>query len=356
MKHRLKLWLREGWSRALLHLGLWRIVDRLSPPRLLILAGHCVEEGASNGGLPADMKISPARLEALLRALGRRFRLVTVGEGLAALERGEAGRSMVALSMDDGYADNRSALLPLLERVGGRATVFLESRPLEERRVNWSHLWFWLLDRLGCAEATRLVAAELDDEPTSTHLRRLVEQAPVDLAYQVKRVLKYDAPSAERDRAIQAVFEARGGDERALCERVYMDWDDVRALAESGRFELGGHTVSHHVLATLPPEQQAREVAGGRAPLVRELGEEAGSTFAYPFGRRWDFDDASVEAARAAGFRSAVTTHAGVVTRGRDPWRLPRWMIDEETPLHHLVAEACGGFELWRRLGLDLVE
>ena len=28
----------------------------------------------------------------------------------------------------------------------------------------------------------------------------------------------------------------------------------------------------------------------------------------------------------------------------------------EATPLHQVVVEACGGFELLRRLGLDLVE
>ena len=51
MKHALKGWLREAWARGLVHLGLWRLVDRLMPRRMLVLAGHCVAEEASNGGL-----------------------------------------------------------------------------------------------------------------------------------------------------------------------------------------------------------------------------------------------------------------------------------------------------------------
>jgi hypothetical protein len=35
---------------------------------------------------------------------------------------------------------------------------------------------------------------------------------------------------------------------------------------------------------------------------------------------------------------------------------LARWMVDEQTPLHWLVAEACGGFALLRRLGIELAE
>ncbi|MDA1265685.1 MAG: polysaccharide deacetylase family protein [Planctomycetota bacterium] len=355
MKHKLKGWARELWSRGLYHTGLWRLVDRLMPPRLLVLAGHCVEEEASNGGLPADMKLSRGRLEYILRTLGRRFPLVSVGAGQRAIAAG-AERSMVALSMDDGYADNRSALLPLLERVDGKATVYLESRPLEERRVNWSHKWFWLIDKLDAEQATRLMMVEVTDADTSERLRRLLEEAPGDLAYRSKRVLKYEAPAGARDEALDRIFQEQGGDERALCERIYMDWEDVRALHSSGRFELGGHTVHHHVLSTLTAEEQAEEVRGGREVLVRELGEDAGVSFAYPFGRRWDFDAASADAVQAAGFVGAVTTHAGVVTKGSDPLRLPRWMIDEDTPIHHLVTEACGGFALLRRLGIDLVE
>lgn len=356
MKHALKGWLREAWARGLVHLGLWRLVDRLMPRRMLVLAGHCVAEEASNGGLPADMKIEAARLERLLGELGRRFRLVTIGEGLAALDEDGGGRSLVALSMDDGYADNRSALLPLLERTDARATVFLESRVLTDRRVNWSHKWFWVLDQLGAEAATRQLMNEVEAPELLERLRRVAEESSADLAYQVKRVLKYEAQPAERDPAIDALFAARGGDEAALVERIYMTAEDARALQGSGRVELGGHTMSHHVLSTLSASEQQAEVEGGRAALEALFGAASGVCFAYPFGRRWDVDEASAEAVRAAGFRGAVTTHAGVVTRGSDPLHLPRWMIDDSTPLHHLVCEACGGFELLRRLGLDLSE
>jgi len=356
MKHALKGWLREAWARGLYHLGLWRLVDRLMPRRMLVLAGHCVAEEASNGGLPGDMKIEAARLERVLRTLGRGFRMVTVGEGLAALEEPDDRRSLVALSMDDGYADNRSALLPLLERTDAKATVFLESRVMTDRRVNWSHKWFWVLDQLGAEATTRQLMSEVRAPELLERLRRVVEEGPAELAYQVKRVLKYEARPADRDPAIDALFAARGGDEAALVERIYMAPEDARALQDSGRVELGGHTVSHHVLSTLSADEQRAEVGDGKAALEDLFGGGSGVCFAYPFGRRWDVDDDSLEAVRAAGFRGAVTTHAGVITRGSDPLRLPRWMIDDRTPLHHLVCEACGGFELLRRLGLDLSE
>jgi hypothetical protein len=88
---------------------------------------------------------------------------------------------------------------------------------------------------------------------------------------------------------------------------------------------------------------------------VRELGTQP-TSFAYPFGRRWDFDDAARENVVAAGFELELTMHAGANAPDSDPTTLRRLAIDDGVELHLLVAEACGGFELVRRLGVDLSE
>ena len=352
MKHRLKILLREGWSRLLFHTGLHRAVSRLMPPRLTVLAGHCVDDPEVNGDLPPDMKISRARLERILRFLGRHHELCTVGDGVARLRAGN-GRSLVALSMDDGYRDNLRALAPLLREVGAPATVYLETRPLDERRVNWTHKFFWLLDRMGARDLVFEYVERVDDEAPNIRLQQIVAEAE-RVPYLLKRTLKYESDPAKRDAAIDALFAEQGGDERALCDRLYLTWDDARALRDAG-VELGGHTVTHQVLSTLTPERQRQEVTGCRAALERELGA-APASFAYPFGRRWDFDAESAAAARDAGFASATTTHAGTNAATDDPLRLKRLMIDDSAELHRIAAEACGGFDLLRRLGVDLSE
>ena len=352
MKHRLKLWLRDVYARVVWYTGLFRVIDKLVPQRLTILAGHCVEDPELNGGLPADMKIRADRLEGLLSKLARHFDLVTVGEGFGRI-RAAHGRSMVALSMDDGYRDNHRVLPLILDRVGGSATVFLESRALEARRVNWSHLYFWLQERLGVERLGRRILELSQDAPLCSRLERVL--AGKQLEYRVKLALKYDAERDERERVLGRLFADEGGDERALCEGLYMDWEQARELQQRG-FEIGGHTVSHSILARLDEGRQREEIRGGRESLERELGAEAGCSFAYPFGRRWDFDDHSAVAVREAGYELAVTTHPGTNTRKTDPMRLARWMIDDRTPVHHLGCEAAGGFELLRRLGIELAE
>jgi hypothetical protein len=233
--------------------------------------------------------------------------------------------------------------------------VFLESRPLDERRVNWTHKLFWILARTSVAEFVMAYGEAAGQTDAFHAINQVVTEARDERSlYHVKRILKYESDPAERDAAVDRIFAELGGDERALCDALYMTWDQVRALRDAG-LELGGHTVTHPILARLSPAEQAREIAEGRAAMVRELGTEP-VTFAYPFGRNWDFDQAAREGVKRAGFRTAVTMHGGVNLRGADDTTYHRLALADGVKLHVLAAEACGGFALARRFGLNLSE
>jgi peptidoglycan/xylan/chitin deacetylase (PgdA/CDA1 family) len=355
LKHRLKMGLREAYARLLFHTGLHALVNRALERRMTILFGHCIEDDAVNGFLPRDMTM---REETLRRVVGwfqkRGYRVTGVAAGFDTL-KGTGKESIVALSLDDGYLDNRTRLLPVLRELDASATIFLESEPLDQRDVNWTHKYHWVI-RDGCVDGwTRRYMARTQDAATAEKLRTALEGPAEGLAYQVKRVLKYEAIPVDRDAVCQALFEESGGDLAELCRSLYMDWDDARALRDGG-VELGGHTISHPILSRLDRDGAAHEIGGGREALVRELGAEVPRVFAYPFGRAWDYDQTSIHAARDAGFELAVNTHAGVNKADSDPFQLKRLPVDDSTPMHLLVAEACGGFELLRKFGLDLSE
>ena len=351
-KHRFKLALKGAYARLLFHTGAHRILNRCCNPRLTILFGHCLED-PSNRFLPGDMKM---REETLRRVVGwfqkRGYPVTNISTGLDQIAR---GTSAVALSLDDGYKDNHTRVLPVLTELGASATVFLESRPLDERRVNWSHKYHWAISDSDTESFVRAYLAQSSDKLALEKLSRALEQGSERLAYRAKLVFKYDADPEDRDRVIDGIFRAAGGDEQALCDELYMTWDDVRELRDWG-VELGGHTVSHPILARLDEAEALAEIGHCRERMVAELGEASGQTFAYPFGRRWDYDEGTQRAARQAGFAQAVNTHAGANSPSADRWQLARLPVDDNTPLHLLVAHACGGFELLAKFGLDLRE
>lgn len=354
VKHKLKMTVRDLYARLLFHTGLHRVVDALMPRRLTILAGHCVSPSASSEHLPPDMKIDAGKLETLLAWFARRYAVVTVGAGVEELARSRRGKSLVALSMDDGYRDNCTVMLPVLQKLGLGATVFLETAPLDSRKVNWSHKFFWILTKLEPFEFVHRYGELCADKHAFHQANQFVTEGREDPVYHFKRILKYETDPADRDRVIDLVFAEQGGDERALCESLYVDWDQARAMQQAG-VELGGHTVHHQILSRLAPEAAEREIREGAAAMTKALGR-APVTFAYPWGRRWDFTPENAAATARAGFRTAVTMHAGTNSPRTEPTALHRLAIDGEARLHLLATEACGGFELLRRAGLNLSE
>jgi peptidoglycan/xylan/chitin deacetylase (PgdA/CDA1 family) len=71
--------------------------------------------------LPGDIDITPERFAQQLRWLSRWRRVVTLEE---TLKIGPRGRS-VAITFDDGFADNLTVALPMLERLKLPATLFM---------------------------------------------------------------------------------------------------------------------------------------------------------------------------------------------------------------------------------------
>lgn len=69
----------------------------------------------------ADADISPERFESQLRWLARWRRVVSLEETL----RAAAPRNLVAITFDDGYRDNLTVALPLLERFQLPMTLFV---------------------------------------------------------------------------------------------------------------------------------------------------------------------------------------------------------------------------------------
>ena len=90
---------------------------------------------------------------------------------------------------------------------------------------------------------------------------------------------------------------------RYESELLCLGWDDLNSLVERG-WEVGSHTCSHPHLSELTDEAEiARQLTESKAICEERIGCECRS-LAYPYSH---FDDRSVRAAAAAGYRTATT-------------------------------------------------
>lgn len=330
------------WARWLLSFAHRR---PLAHPRRLTIVRHHRVYAESERPL-YRLGVSEYVFEQQLALLHRRgLAPVTVAEGLAWLASGASGHR-VAMSFDDGYADNVERALPLLRDAGGRATFYLTAGLIEERRAPW---WDVVADRL---ERTRADRMEWSVEGGARTLDLSSRTARSRALGCIASTLRVD-PEAQRE-ALALLSERLDVRDPAPC--ALATWPQCRALVDAG-MEVGAHTLSHPFLSRLDAVRQREEVGGSIERIADRLGVRP-EGIAYPGG---DHDDRTVRVCADLGLRYAVTTHAGDNAPDADRFRLRRrgWSDgaclgpDGRFSRRLAMAELDGAFDGMRRVGAE---
>ncbi len=105
-----------------------------------------------------------------------------------------------------------------------------------------------------------------------------------------------------------------------------MDAAEVRDWLQAGQ-TIGAHSVSHPYLTRIPLAQAREEILASRKMLEDRFSVPV-RHFCYPFG---DFNPAIKDLVIEAGYESACTTTAGLITPNSDPYALNRIMARHQS-------------------------
>lgn len=251
------------------------------------------------------------------------FNVLPLDEAVRRLAEQTLPARAMAITFDDGYEDNCSVALPILQRHGLSATFFIATGFLDGGRM-WNDTVIEAVRRTTRNELDldRLAGGRLGrHDLTTVALRR----AAIDrLLPQIKYL-----DVAERLCVVEQIGQAAGV---ALPTTLMMRSSQVQALQRGG-MQVGAHTVSHPILAKLDERQARREMVDSKACLEQLLDRPV-TLFAYPNGKPGsDYSAASVALARAAGFAAGLSTVSGSATAKSDVFQLPRFTPWDRTRL-----------------------
>ncbi len=304
-----------------LHRVLRPLLSHFSPGgregQLAILIYHRV--------LPAPDPLRPgepdvSRFEWQMETLASLCNVLPLSEAVFRLREGSLPPRAVAITFDDGYADNLEVATPVLRRWGLPSTLFVATGFLDGG-IMWNDVVLEAFARLPSGRvdlsSVGLGVVEIrDDLDRRRH------------AGSVLKALKY-RPLEERVHLAHELADAMGV---ALPRDLMLDRNQLVQLSRQD-WEIGGHTVNHPILSVLSPEEGRREIVGGKAELERILGRPV-TLFAYPNGRPGeDYTSEHVKILPALGFEAAVSTHGAVNDSGSDPFQLARIHVWDRTPL-----------------------
>jgi peptidoglycan/xylan/chitin deacetylase (PgdA/CDA1 family) len=270
---------------------------------------------------PFDLAVHPDRFTAQIE------HLVELGSTVPLEEvTGSRHRNGIAVTFDDGYADNATVAAPRLSAAGVPATFFITAGRLGRRHFWWDRVTEALL---GPDLLESSVDVEVAGRGYWLDLRtQAARHRSMRFLHKKLRPLPPDVLEPAVDELLLRLRTSAAGD-----EHFTMTTEQMRSLAGLPLQDVGGHTRTHVQLRGQIEALQRSEVLGSIGDLTGLLGRPV-RTFAYPFGDELAVGSTAPRLVEEAGCTVACTTSPGLVRPRTKPYLLPRlhvrnWDRDE---------------------------
>ena len=324
--------------------GLLQWHERQMRQGLTILMYHRILPLAQCRQYPlASLVIPTEAFRQQMQWLAGHCRVLPVREALAQLAGGVPyKRPLVAVTFDDGYADNFELAAPILEEQGLRGTFFVTSDFVAQGEP----LWY---DR-ATAAWPQLTEAERRDFLSG--LPGAGQSIPNQSEGADLPAWMAGLKQMEPEKRLALVHRTQKRAKNLDLEPFRPMTPEQLALLHRRGHEIASHTVSHPILPQLDDDQLRRELEESAAKLSNWIDYKIVG-FCYPNG---DFNIRVEKAVRTAGYDYACTTRSGLNRIGCSPTRLARLSITIQRttsaegghdPLGYR-AELCRLRERWR--------
>ena len=313
----------------------------------IILMYHRVAEKDVD---PWSLCVTPLHFAQHLEVIQTYATPISLNQLVQSLHEGKIPESAVAITFDDGYANNLHNAKPLLERYNMAATVFVSGGyPIQSREFWWDELDQLILQPGRLPEELVLT---IKDKRHKWNLGAAIDYSEKDYEADHNAQIRSSQPS---DRLVfyfsvwqkmQSLYEsqrlktldeiAKWADANPIIRETHrlLEPEEVFNLEKGGLINVGAHTVTHALLSAHPVSIQRNEINQNKTYLEEILGHSVLS-FSYPFS---SYTKETISLARDAGFTCACSVIEETVWKHSDCFQLPRFGVED-----------CNGeqFERW---------
>lgn len=271
-----------------------------------------------------DVCVTPEHFAEHMGALSKYAQPISLNGLVQCMKVGILPPKAVAVTFDDGYADNLYEAKPILEKYEIPATIFVCTG------YSGREFWWDELERLIMSSHADLGALRLDVGKSQFKWEQPKESREADsdirrkfhyILYHFLLALNFE----EQNHAMNTIRNWSGIPSDETSSTRSMSKEELLQLINGGLIEIGAHTRHHPMFPQLSLEQQREEIVSSKHDLENITGKRVVG-FAYPNGR---VTDDAKRIVRDAGFAFACTSLPNVVRRASNLHELTRfWQKD----------------------------
>lgn len=277
--------------------------------------------------------VTPEQFRSQLLILGKTGDFVGSDDIVAALDgRKPLPERAIAVTFDDGLAEQFAAAWPILQEMGIPAIFFPNTACIASATVETVHKIHILRSQIAPADILAVLAEYADShdidlakfDTTNARLQYKYDTAEnAELKYLLNFVLTASQQAELVDRALATLTDF---DEAAVSRRLYMNPEQVLALDRAGA--LGSHGHRHFMLGALPPAEINAQIRDSMQ-VFRDWGCRRLQSFSYPYGSREACPPAAAAVAADCGLRFAFTTERAANPDLQCPMYLARFACND---------------------------
>ena len=243
------------------------------------------------------------------------------------------------LTFDDGYIDNYTVAMPILEEAGIQGSFFIPGKTFTEHKLLDVNKIHYILASADIKALLPDVYERMDhyrgteyDYPSNEELFDEYGVAsrldPAEVIF-VKRMLQTALPEEVRSRIASDLFERYVGvSEELMAYELYMTSEQIAALKRHGMY-IGLHGYDHYWLNNLTREEAERDIDAALEVMEPYIDRDRW-VMNYPYG---EYSDDVLDIIRERGAVLGLTTDVRIADLSvDDPLLLPRLDCNDFPP------------------------
>lgn len=295
------------------------------PRGYAILSYHQISASCTEDLMLSSMRVDVGSFAHQMQMIKSQAHPVSLLEMVNRIKGGiKADGLYVAVTFDDGYANNLLLAYPILKELNIPAIIFISTAYVDNPSIiPWWDELHHLANNLTGTLKIQFKGIKLNfDMNTPNGKRTLIAKLSNFMT---------NGTALEKEN-ILSLLRCRVFNYSKPNRNAFADWTQLKQVVDEGLISVGGHTVTHANL-TECVDFGIKEIAEGKARLEEVLGFPI-SLFAYPFGA---FNNGIIGAVRNTGFFGSVTAGLGINQAGDNVYSLKRIPVSYNKNINHFV-------------------